>query len=86
MSINRQKLGENDKSNPANQILTPEAIGLPQYQLNMLAEFMESARRAFDEGKFGISEELCWKCINLYPSFAAPYAVLGNISYRRKKA
>lgn len=84
MSISRQKLGKNGKNNPASQILTPEATGLSQYQLNMLAGFMKSARRAFDEGKFDISEELCWKCINLYPSFAAPYAVLGNISYRRK--
>jgi len=80
VSNNENKLGLNDKENPANQLLTPAATGLTHYQLNMLKGLMKKARKTFNEQKFDLSQNLCRRCIDIYPSFAAPLAVLGNIA------
>jgi len=75
----------NSKDNAATQNLTPEVTGLSGYQLNVLKKTMAKARKAFNEKKYELSEDSCRQCIDIYPHYAAPFAVLGRIAYSFQK-
>jgi len=75
----------NNNDNAAKQNLTSEATGLSVYELNVLKTLMAKARKAFNEKKYELSEDFCRQCIDIYPDYAAPFAVLGRIAVSFQK-
>ncbi|MBE7635215.1 hypothetical protein GUA87_00030 [Sneathiella sp. P13V-1] len=68
------------------QLLTPETTGLSLMQLQQLQQLIAIARQCFLQGDDARAEEACRQCIDLYPEYATPYAILGDIALRLGRA
>jgi len=64
------------------QLLTPETTGLSLFQLQQLQQMVGEAKKCFELREDKRVEELCRNCLYLFPNYATPHAILGELAMR----